>query len=199
MERQRRLHQATGECLLAWAMVEFNLAQIFRMCSGIHWVTADNIWSSVLSFDSKMSVLHNVLLALEPDRPDNSDWVLLHDHTRAMARRRNEVAHATMVNVEGKTPMLEPFFVISKERPRISVTDVEERTFLFKELAQTLGWYRLVREDSLPEQHRQFVSQVPDLLLRLRSAARQNDEGQRRHAQYLRTIANHLKWRSGKW
>lgn len=167
---------------MAWALTESMLTRLFHQGARTGPVIADAIWSAVVSFDGKMSILHNVLVLRLEGKPLVDDWQLLHVYTRKLSKRRNEVAHATLLNVENRTAMLEPFFVLTKEKPRLSVADVEKRRNDFSELSNSLWWLlnQIIGQPALPTTS---LPPIPDLLLRLRSEELHRREEQRKRHQ----------------
>src|ERR1700687_162728 len=91
--------QAVGDCIACWSHVELDLSQLFRFSTGASPVVSDAIWSSVASFDAKMTMLINVLRISLANKPEWEDFLLLHSYTRKMGKQRNKIAHATLLNL----------------------------------------------------------------------------------------------------
>ena len=178
-QQHAALSQAIGECVTAWSNVELQLSTIFRDCVGSAVDIADSIWASVISFDGRRKMLHSVLRKRLGDSVLTNDWKLFYNHIGRMNERRNEVVHATMLNVESKVIMLEPYFVMSLPKQHLSISDVKSRTSDFCELANALNW--LSHQSPLSRwQQPAFLLPIPDLLLRLRAEANKSRKNSKR-------------------
>src|SRR5258707_15591635 len=92
LERQRiEINQAVYDCIACWTHVEIDLAQLFRILVGANPVLldaraglliGDAIWSSVVSFDAKMTMLLNVLRIALENKPEWDDFLLIHAYAR---------------------------------------------------------------------------------------------------------------------
>lgn len=95
------LHERVGQCIMAWAMVEFDLALIWREVSGSEVVQADRVWSTLRSFEAKLQLLRSALTASR-DAESVAIWSLLHPHIIKMYDSRNKVAHSTLISDNSK-------------------------------------------------------------------------------------------------
>ena len=170
----RELHLAVGECILAWAAVELSLANIFDIIQQTDPAISHAVFGAIRSFEARLKMIGDAFNVRFPDadRSPRDDWKRLYNYISSSNAERNQVAHATMLIVGNKGPMLEPFFVMTAPKPHLSTSDVQTRIVKFKELEQVLTWW-------FPERLRKigkarppgFARQVPDLVLRLRDEA----------------------------
>ena len=77
---------AIGECLMAWATVEAQLYFLFTS-QMVHqsenpqrYVLAGNVWSAIISFETKMQVLHGVVDANIKDATARDNWGLIFNY-----------------------------------------------------------------------------------------------------------------------
>lgn len=199
----QKLKLAVGECLMAWAKVEFHMNDMFRLFLGSHPYTADLIWGSVVSFDARMRMLTQALLeAFKEEKEACNDLALLFEHTRRMSKRRNEIAHSTLILVDGVTPLLEPFSIMSDTgAARLSHQDVAQRAKDFLILSDALHWCMNHRLLKWPSTQRPASAQPPpDLVqeLRKQESQRRKEASERsrllNHAQKLRAAGQLPDW-----
>jgi len=171
---------AIGECLMAWATAEAQLYFLFT-AQMVHqsenpqrYIVAGNVWSAIISFETKMRVLHGVIDANIKDSTARENWALIYNYVTMMVGKRNEVAHGTIVNVDDKEIVLQPFqWHIPHKRKALSLVQLKKRTADFVELHDTLAWISLqfsLLVKPCPKMHQP----TPDLVLRLQKQAAQN-------------------------
>lgn len=168
------LHEAIGECLMAWSTVEFELQFLFRIALDANPVASHAVWAAVVSFEARLKILNAAIDANVGDSNFKADWRLLHNYASAQARFRNQVAHGTMMNVDGAGPMIEPYFSVTKTRDLLSEKQVRGFAGGFLELAGALNWIR--NAVLVPPARPDIIAPppVPDLVLRLRMQAAQS-------------------------
>lgn len=199
------LFYSIGRCLMTWANVELHLLLIFRDCLGMDSHMADTVWTSVINFDAKMTVLDNTMKSLYvPKRGNLDDWQILSEYVRKLAKRRNEIAHATLIkNIDGKTKTvtahLEPFFVSKPGKVKITAEDVYERERMFDEACNGLFWLRGQRTKgrTQPGPPERSAIPMPDLLRRLREEERQRREEHQRLSELLQSLKAQAKKSGG--
>ncbi|MEQ1955201.1 hypothetical protein [Mesorhizobium sp. CN2-181] len=173
-EMFQNLRTAVGECILEWAVVEFHLALMFHTLIGGNPPVSHGVFGAIRSFEARLQMLHMAVVNSYTDEADTirTDWKLLYNYCTSMSQLRNQVAHATALNVDGKEVVLEPFFNLTKEREKISTAEIKDRSVRFRELATTLWWIT----DQMERRTMPLggsARPVPDLLLRLRTEAAQ--------------------------
>lgn len=173
-EGVRKLQLAVGECILAWASVELSLANIFNTIQRTDPAISHAVFGAVRSFEGRLKMMVEAFSIRFPDADASprDDWKLLNNYISSLNAERNQVAHAMMLMVTGEGPMLEPFFVMTAPKSRLSTSDVQARTAKFKELEQVLTWWFPDRMQKMGKARPPgFARQVPDLVLRLRDVA----------------------------
>lgn len=175
-EKTAILTGAMGACVSAWANVEFHMSMIFRLMCGAHWPVADAILAAPRSYEVRALIVHNVMRIRLEGKPKLDDWNLLYNYMHRMAGKRNEVAHATLM-IKEEQPVLEPYFVMSQERPKISLSELLKRAGDIQDLAHCLMWFHNSLLPTIPLE--EFSSSEPDLLLRLRAEDAARREAQR--------------------
>jgi hypothetical protein len=166
-QRAAMLH-AIGDCITAWSNVETDLATIFRFSAGTGPIIADSLLATPRAFEVRSLMVHRVLQIRLTNPAELDDWNLLYNHICRMNGKRNEVAHAAMLSVEGKTIVLEPYFVMTNPKPHLSIEDVKARASDFHDLHRCLFWFfnNVLVPPSVPRPA--FAISTPGLLLRLR-------------------------------
>ncbi len=188
-EEVARMHQAVGECVLAWATVEVYLQFLWRLAHNNDALLPDAIWGAVVSMDARLSALQKILKLKFGETEHWGDVVLLLEEARRRNSQRNEIAHATLLLEGGVTPRLESFFLISEPRTPISVEQIQERSRAFINLAQAISWLHHWRLEPAPMPRKQlqaFVQQPPDLILALRAERDRKSKEQSERQKLLR-------------
>lgn len=178
--QKEKMHRAVGECVLTWSWVEVHMASIFACCIGASGVTADTVLSIPKAFEVRSQMVHAAVRIFLANHPLLDDWNLIYNYVCKMSGRRNEVAHATMLSVDNKFIVLEPYFVMTSPKTHIAVEEVERRAAEFTDLHLLMAWltfeFHAVRH---PVPQIRFPTSAPDLLLRLRTENDQRREAQR--------------------
>lgn len=171
-----------GECIIAWATVENNLAILFRGLSP-NGHMADLTWARIRSFDAKLDLLNDIAQSVLSDTL-RADWTLLKAHTLSCYRKRNEVAHSSIIYPGNDVVLIEPFFSFAGPSRRLGVTDLENYHEEFNRLmAATSIFLRDTGVASPPPLPPELAG---GLLQHLREVDAQKREGQRHRAQAWR-------------
>lgn len=175
-----QLQLAAGDALIRWAGVEFQLYRAFREQSGIHDLTADSIWGTVVSFDARITMAQRLLARQHPKGQLHDDVVLLLAEVRKRYKQRNEIAHSTPVFGDGGTvPTLAPFLLLSADHRELRIDDLKQRGMAFERLAWSMVWLNLELARTLrPKQPPASPEPPPDLVQELR-----DEESRRRREQ----------------
>lgn len=193
---QQRIHlsHAAGECLMAWATVEHALhdlfgAQIIRQSTNKNrYFVARIIWSTVINFDVRLRLVDATIEANFSKMKSRSyiqakkDWHLLYIYTISMSKKRNEIAHGTMMNYDNKEMRITPYATAIPVRNGVRFEEVLQRILQFNELFGSISWIarffaaqrrsRIRRRGLLPRS-------IPPLVLRLRKEARDRNRAAR--------------------
>jgi hypothetical protein len=190
--QQVLLTNAVGNCLMVWAGIERLLhamfsAHVVRQSRNKNkFVIADSIWSAVISFEARLKMvdasINGDLWKEETSRFEKvkADWRLLYNYIVRMSSKRNEIAHGTMMNQDGKAMVIVPYATTIPFRDGISITEVVDRATKFVELERSLDWLILCFSALWkPKLKRAVLSHrpTPDLVLRLRMQAAQSRKG----------------------
>ena len=172
------LQLAVGECILAWALVEALLSQVFaEVQRGLDASVSHAVLGAVRSFDARLKMISEAFNVRfpHPDQPPRTDWKLLYNYLSASNTQRNQVAHALMIGLGGDDPVLEPYFIVTAPKPHLRAKDVRDRTARFNELGDALTpWFVGELMDRRGARPPQWPRQVPDLVLRLRAEVDRN-------------------------
>jgi hypothetical protein len=165
------LSLAIGRCILAWATVEQTMSWLFCWALRAQKDTlAYAIFATPRNFEARSLLVHNAMRVRLENDSMLGDWNLLYTYVMQMSKKRNEVAHATVVG-DGSKFELEPYFVQTQTKPRIDVEEVKHRGNAFVELDLALCWFL--------GQPAESGQPTPDLLLQLRKEDVQRREEQR--------------------
>jgi hypothetical protein len=203
-EQRAAMHAAVGKAILSWASTEMQLNLLFIGLLGFHQKdTANGIWGELKSFDARMSILEHLLelhTLLDPDV--KNDAVLLMRYTRTCGKRRNQIAHSTLIYEGTSGARLQPFYVFGTKTERLTAEDVLVRADEFIELTNALGWLQITRmrpatapppESTLPASW----TRLPDLMTELRERQSQSRKAQQVQQRDMRLVAQLRK--AGKW
>lgn len=178
--RDLDLTQAVGACVVSWANIESRLFMLFTSALGSDsLVIADAIFASPRSFEARSTMVHAVVKIRLDGRPALHDWNLLFNHVLRLNGMRNEVVHATQIEVTGKGVLLQPYFRAFKKLSPLTAEDVARRAEQFIELDRALAYFlfaHFVRPKMPPTIP---LEPEPRLLRRLRTQDAQRREGQR--------------------
>src|SRR5438094_468801 len=169
-EQKNALLHAIGDCITEWSNVEMHLAGIFRLVARMDAPLAYSLLATPRAFEIRVLMVHRAVQHCLEDSPHVDDWNLLYNYICVMSGKRNQVAHATMLSVDNKAMVLEPYFVMTSPNPHLSLDDVKRRATEFHELAMCLFWFQnhVLWPPPLPLPEA-FAIPTPDLLLRLRA------------------------------
>jgi hypothetical protein len=193
------LMAAVGVAVGTWAGVELYLARLFRTHVGTDREVADTIWGTIVSFDARVSLLQGILAHSLKEKPVWEDIELLLNQTRRLYKRRNEIAHSTPYTAVGGKLVLEPFLIISVERPVIDFDSIQKTIERFGSLKDALAWLLVATHESkgAPKRPKASSPPLPDLVLELRAEESQRRKEQQERDQLLKTVRKLQK--DGKW
>jgi hypothetical protein len=176
-----QMYEAIGECLMAWAMVEFHLQHIFLRGLGIEMNTAIALWTTPRGLEARLNLLAAAFAKSKADPAAKADFQLLRSYVSMKVGQRNQVAHSTLIIENNTEAVLTPYYSFaSSPLDSISKASVQQWTTEFNELANALFWF--FSEKALSPPLRRLGSaapQTPDLLLRLREEDARRREGKR--------------------
>jgi hypothetical protein len=136
------VHSAIGHCLMRWAMVEAFMNVLFvKLVDGSPNVAAV-VWDSVVSFEAKLKALTNVVYYVVQDEALREIWKKLGARLSEKHKKRNEIVHANVVNMDEKRVVLIPFWSPwSKGKTELQEKELLERADSFKELSEAVQWF----------------------------------------------------------
>lgn len=100
-EKPEVFYAAIGRALTVWSGLENDLCTLFCRCVGtaISFPANHAFWA-VVSFDAKLKMTDAAMTSLFPEgHPIFGKWVKLKDHLHKKNRKRNEIAHGTLVSM----------------------------------------------------------------------------------------------------
>jgi hypothetical protein len=168
------LHQAVGDCILAWARVEMVLSYVFDFTVASESRVSHAVIGAVRSFEARLKMIGDAVIARFPDEADEirTDWKLLYNLCSSQNQLRNQVAHSIEWTFLPEGPALEPFLIATSEKPKIHTGEVLKRAADFKDLEQSVGWLGFVIRQRL-EPDAEAPPPIPDQVLLLRAEAAQ--------------------------
>lgn len=171
---------AMGHCLLQWATVETHLALLFHTLFGPDRETASLFWGRIRSFEAKLQIL-NDLVSLRLNNTQKRLWQSLFEHTMALYRKRNQVAHSTLVSGSNGAPALEPFSTPFSENARtLSKSDLDVFAKEFSELTSAILYFNL--NETLASRQTECPEREPCLIDHLRKQGDRKREEQQHRA-----------------
>lgn len=183
-DQQAEMTRAIGECIVAWSNVELQLSQIFRFALGGDPVAVDAVLAEPRNFDVRNRMVDAAVTAKWGGAPFFPDWRLLHSCANKLSKLRSEVAHALLLNVEGKHVALEPYFVVTRPRRHLLIEEVLARARQFQDLANALFWFLHRRltptPGDVPPKIAEMLDQEPAMLTGLREAAKIGERKRKR-------------------
>jgi hypothetical protein len=126
-ERTHDLYTAVGYALSRWSAVEWELCNLFVRCmtAMISDAPVSQAFWAVLAFEAKLKMAHAVISRRCKDKPDYlSQWTTIHNRLTAQSKKRNKIAHGTVMQWEweasGVTKIdvfLAPYFYSMRSMP----------------------------------------------------------------------------------
>lgn len=100
-DKPEQFYAAIGRALTVWSGLENDLCLLFCRCVGTAVAfPANHAFWAVVSFDAKLKMTDAAMVALFPDsHPISAKWVKLKNHLHKKNRKRNEIAHGTLVSM----------------------------------------------------------------------------------------------------
>ena len=170
---------------MQWAYVEQRLAIFFNMAMTAEPAAVDAVWNRIRSFEAKLLVLHDVIVASGSlSQTAMRDWNLLKPRIMADYGKRNQVAHSTPQDLDGVIAGLEPFakLVISSPPRLLTKDDLLKFCQDFAETNDAVDWISAVY--SSEKWRRPLPEPTPDLIHHLRT-----QDDRKREEQRLRDLA----------
>jgi hypothetical protein len=145
------LYLAVGRCLEKWSWVEVNLAILLAgLLGGQRSGLIGPAFHAVINFKDKLRMVDEVAKrTLSGKRL--ARWETLSSRVDKKAKKRNEIAHASIVLHGGTAPLearLHPYWTITAGKPAskgtgLTVVQLEQRAESFTELSvEILQFYR---------------------------------------------------------
>lgn len=151
-----------GQALDKWSHVEMELASLFRYLTDIpDQMVAHVAMASIQSFDARVQVCNNLMDVVTTSPLHEAYWKWLYNRLTKLAKKRNEIAHFTIVGWETEwlkdepTPpekvlwRVVPYFSLGRmiitrnnHNEGLSAVQLNERTALFHELWGQVAWLR---------------------------------------------------------
>jgi len=170
------MHQAIGECLTAWAMVELALQVMFRRAMSVDPKVSHAIWSAPRAFEIRLNMLTAAVQNSPAAAGWHADWSLVHNYIVNRVKRRNEIAHGTLVSESGKGLRVQPYLNLAETSVSIDIQEIRRRTTQFNALYHLIVRLDFARHPAPP---RRPPMPEPDLLLELRKQATRNRTGKK--------------------
>ena len=143
------LAQAAGYALSTWTIIETNLTKLFQIISELpDGNKAHLIMEAIISFDARLKVVSNIMDVFPWADEEREIWGLLVNRIQKQQKRRNQLAHFMIINVSDgavTNARLSPFYsqgaAFRNELTLLAVTDIEERSRRFRDLANAVNWF----------------------------------------------------------
>ncbi|MEM6851898.1 MAG: hypothetical protein AAF527_09225 [Pseudomonadota bacterium] len=139
--RSEELVAAIGRSMVAWAHVENCLTHIFRNIGFAEPEHADKKLSQEHSFRARLRLIDDKLKEHLP-KELKPDWAILCESISTLAKKRNQVAHSTLLNIDGKEPGLKPFWLVSISNPTLYIDDLRSFIEEFRDMGTSLVWFQ---------------------------------------------------------
>lgn len=150
------LMASVGEAINAWSGVEWALDGLFGSISGTDGLRSSIIMASIIALEARLQVIDNLLAQFKIRDELRTFWNRSYNRIKKQARKRNELAHFTVVNRfeqgDPTGPVLLPYFSVGKlgmapvksgvpQMKELRISDIQYRATVFNELAAALRWF----------------------------------------------------------
>lgn len=199
LRNKTQMELTVGQCLMEWAKVEFQLNSLYLHATKSKDVNRwGAVWGSLKSFDARLEILKSLYDLYGLSIAQRNDFVLLLETVRSYSKKRNAVAHATLL-VGQTEATLEPFFTLTTKKPRLQIGDVAKYAEDFGNLAEGLLWFWGQLTPLPPETAKLLPSltQLPDLVRELREQQSLTRKGHQEQQRDMRLVARLRK--AGNW
>ena len=167
------LMASVGEAINAWSSIEWALDGLFGSISGTDSTRSSIIMASIISLEARLQVIDNLIGKISIRDELRTYWSRCFNRIKKQARKRNELAHFTVVSRffegKGKSPVLLPYFSVG----RLSIApakngtpvirelghkDIQHRASVFYGLAAAVRWLSV---EMRVEQGKRAVNHLP--------------------------------------
>ena len=156
---QDELFAAIGKALHEWSLVEMDMASLFASLGslGSNQDNDHQLFAAVISFETRLSMLDTRVPQSLLGQTEQKMWVKFSSRLSKQYKKRHQVAHFTLGRAQQDYIAL-PFLTTATIRnptiPRLTVSQIKERTEGFKELKRVLEWFR---QTNILEKDRAFM------------------------------------------
>lgn len=191
-----------GQALDQWSHVELELASLFQYLTKMpDAMIAQVAVASIKSFDARVQVVNNIIGLVGLPQLHRDYWKWLYNRLTKLAKKRNEIAHFTIVEWGEDDDMLRkgsektiwrlvPYFslgrMVMEHSEGLSAKQIRERGQLFNTLYRDVAWLRFevqMRRGKPKSRPKANPIPVPDRVLELRAEASRTPKGKRRPPQ----------------
>jgi hypothetical protein len=176
---------AVGECLMAWAMAEETVHELFvqqlvtKSENPNRYTVARSVWFCIIGFDSRLKMADAAIKGNITDAATLADWRLLLNYTTKMSSLRNEAAHGMLANFDNKEMKIMPYGTdMLKRTEPLTIAELKRRTELFVELEKALSWFQWSASNQIKPNPHFGTIPVPELVTALRKQAAKTRKGQ---------------------
>jgi hypothetical protein len=169
---------AVGECLMAWAMAEESVHELFvqqlvaKSDNPNRFTVARSVWFCIIAFDSRLKMADAAVKANIRDPETLADWRLLLNYTTRMSALRNEVAHGMLANFDNTEMKIMPYGTdMLKRKEPLTLGELKRRTGLFVALESALSWFSWSTSNQLKPNPHFATMPVPEVITTLREQA----------------------------
>jgi hypothetical protein len=130
----------TAELMFQWAEVEQFLSILFH--EALKEDYAFDLWHSIISFQAKMKALNAIMSIKLEGNEEKKVWKSLVDTVSKEVAKRNQVAHATLIN-NNKASYLSPYFSLNPGKQEIKLTaeDLRIRKLFLSDIRDAVSWF----------------------------------------------------------
>jgi len=171
------IHQAIGNALDAWSRVEHSLESLFVALTSADVWDAHLIMASIVSFDARLKICNTLMGRHRKNFKTVERWDALYNKLDRKYRKRSELAHGSVVQLNDKTVWI-PYYSTGQSMremvlkppeevglpPHLSTKEIEERALGFRKLAGALSDFNLdlrAEQEQLRASRAQEADQAP--------------------------------------
>lgn len=118
------IKEAVADCIIAWAQVETSLCFIFTRIVSDEVLVGGKLWDSIVNFRDKLSAIDNMMMIVADDnymKPHLADWRKISEKISKKSKKRNEIAHAAVTEIDGKMVLI----------PYLSIIEISHHDLVF--------------------------------------------------------------------
>lgn len=144
-----------GQALHSWSTVELELAWLFTIITEIPDRRISQVaFAAIVSFDARVQMCNSIMPLVTMNDVHRRYWTWLYNRLTKKVKKRNELAHFTIVIWENETGAqsvrLVPYYSegsqIFQQNNGLSIDQIEERDQSFTTLQSHLAWLRAEME-----------------------------------------------------